>query len=167
MSELQAILENVNGASFVSIDSVTEVKLTGGKKNPFQGRVTKVVTGSSVMVFQNKKSNAYENMVKRRLEQEGKDPESFSLGERKWGSRIPETPFVEYNGNLYLEVIFLKAGKSVYLVDGQPFEGEIQGLEKAEVSEDSQGGLNNKVVIRTYKAGSITAVRIDKQEYKL
>lgn len=167
MTQLQNILANVNGNSFISIDSVTEVKLKGGVKNPFQGRVTKRMKGASVMVFQNKKSNAYENMVQRRLVQEGKDPESFVLGERKWGTRIPETPFIEHKGGIYLEVIFLRPGKTELLVDGKPYSGEIPGLEAAEVDEDSQGGLNNKVVIRTFKEASVTAVRVDKQEFVL
>jgi hypothetical protein len=167
MTQLQNILANVNGNSFISIDSLTDVKLKGGVKNPFQGRVTKRMTGASVMVFQNKKSNAYENMVRRRLEKEGKAPESFVLGERKWGTRIPETPFITHNEALYLEVIFLKAGKTQLLVDGKPYSGEIPGLDEPTVDEDSQGGLDNKVIIRTFKAASIKAVRVDHQEFVL
>lgn len=167
MTQLQNILANVNGNSFISIDSVTEVKLKGGKANPFQGRVTKRMTGASVMVFQNKKSNAYENMVQRRLVKEGKNPASFVLGERAWGKRIPETPFIEHKGGIYLEVIFLKPGKTELLVDGKPYTAEIPGLETVEVDEDSQGGLHDKVIIRTFKEASITAVRVDKQEFVL
>jgi hypothetical protein len=167
MTQLQTILANVNGASFISIDTETEVKLKGGKSNPFQGRVTKRSTGHRVMVFQNKKSNAYENMVFRRLEKEGKNPASFQLGERAWGKRIPETPFIEHNGGIYLEVIFLGAGKSELLVDGKPYSGEIPGLEAPKVDEESQGGLDDKVVIRTFKADSVKKIRVDHQEFAL
>lgn len=167
MTQLQNILANVNGASFISIDTLTEVKLKGGKSNPFQGRVTKAHVGASVMVFQNKKSNAYENMVNRRLVAEGKDPASFKLGERAWGKRIPETPFIEHNDQTYLEVIFLKAGKTTYLVDGLPFADQIQGLESNEPDEDSQGGLQNKVIVRSYKCSSIKRIRVDHQEFVL
>jgi hypothetical protein len=167
MTQLQNILAQVNGASFISIDTLTEVKLTGGKKNPMQGRVTKAMVGASVMVFQNKKSNAYENMVQRRLVQEGKDPASFELSPRKWGQRIPNTPFVEHNDQIYLEVIFLKSGKVTYLVDGLPFDGEIEGLPSNEPDEDSQGGLSNKVIVRSFKAASIKRIRVDHQEFVL
>jgi hypothetical protein len=146
---------------------VTEVKLTGGKANPFQGRVTKRMTGASVMVFQNKKSNAYENMVNRRLEAEGKDPASFQLGERAWGTRIPETPFIEHKGQKYLEVIFLKSGSTELLVDGQPYSDHIPGLPEEKTNADSQGGLDNKVIIRTFKLDSIKVIRVNKQEYVL
>jgi hypothetical protein len=174
--QLINILAKVNGASFVSIDTLTEVKLKGGRSNPFQGRVTKLHTGASVMVFQNKKSNGYENMVRRRLLAEGKDPETFELKPRKWGTRIPETPFIEHikmgdNGKQfierYLEVIFLKAGTSQLMVDGKPYDGEIPGLPEDVEDPESQGGLDNKVIIRTYKCDSIKCIRVDKQEYKL
>lgn len=165
--KLQNILANVSGASFIGLDTLTEVKLTGGKSNPFQGRVTKRSTGHRVIVFQNKNSNAYENMVERRLVAEGKDPASFELQPRKWGTRIPETPFIEHNGQLYLEVIFLGAGNSEILVDGKPYKGDIPGFPQERDNADSQGGLDNKVIIRTYKCDSVKVVRVDKQEFVL
>lgn len=177
MTQLINILANVNGASFVSIDTLTQVALKGGKANPFQGRVTKRHTGAQVMVFQNKKSNAYENMVKRRLEKEGKNPASFELKPRKFGVRIPETPFIEHikvgeDGKQfiqrYLEVIFLRPGTSEILVDGKPYDGEIPGLpEDDDKIPTGQGGLDDQVIIRTYKCESIQRIRVDKQEFVL
>ena len=161
---IREIFGNVNGGTFISIDTLTEVKLTGGKSNPFQGRVTKRVTGSNVMVFQNKTTNAYENMVNRRLIQEGKDPSSFELGPRAWGVRETGTPFVNHNGKSYLEVIFISAGDVELLVDGKPYNGPIPGL--AEKVEGRQGGLDNKVIIRTYDVNNIQAVTIDHVRYE-
>ncbi len=154
--------DKVNGATFIALDTETQVKLAGGKSNPLQGRVTKVTIRSNVMVFQNKLSNAYENMVKRRLEKEGRDPESFVLSPRKWGEREQGTPFVTHNGNEYLEVIFLKAGDTHYRVDGivTPRE-QIEGL-PYDKEEAHQGGLDNKVIIRTFAFESILAITIDK-----
>lgn len=168
-SKEQAIMEalsNVNGASFISIDTETVETLTGGKKNPQQGRVTKKVTGSSVMVFQNKTSNAYAAMVERRLIAEGKDPALFELGERTWGERIKNTPFITHKGELYLEVIFLRAGTRSYFLDGvEVAESEIEGLKSSEPKAESQGTLENKVIIRTYKVDSIKKLRVDKKEF--
>lgn len=163
MNKLQALLANVSGATFISLDTETVPTLTGGKSNPHQGRVVKVSRGASVMVFQNKNSNAYENMVNRRLIAEGKDPASFTLGERAWGTRIAGTPFIEHKGETYLEVIFLKAPKeTVYFLDGKEVNAsEIQGLKKDEPNADSQGGLDNKVIIRTFKCDSIKTIRVD------
>lgn len=164
---LTALMQQVNGSSFVAIDTVTEPTLRGGKANPMKGRVRKISTGNVVMVFQNKNSNGYENMVMKRLALEGKDPESFQIGERTWGTRIKNTPFVEHNGAQYLEVIFLKPGTTSYEFDGAPIAKEdVQGLVETQ-PEGEQGGLDNKVVIRTFKFESITSLTIGKHKYDL
>jgi hypothetical protein len=167
-SQVLNAIANVSGASFVTIDTVTVPKLAGGKSNPHQGRVLKVMTGANVMVFQNKNSNGYENMVNRRLLAEGKDPASFTLGTRTWGTRLENMPIVEHTKNgetkHYLEVIFLKAGKSHYLIDGNLVPASrIQGLQES--TEGEQGGLNDKVVIRTFDIENITQIRADGQVF--
>lgn len=167
MTKLQELFADVNGNSIVSIDTVTTPTLLGGKKNPMQGQVRKIMIGGNVMVFTNKNSNGYDNMVKRRLAQEGKDPESFELGERQWGERIKGTPFVEHNGALYLEVIFLKPGKVHYEHGVRPIARDaIEGL-KTDREEGEQGGLDNKVIIRTFRADSISAVTINGKRHVL
>lgn len=163
-TQLVAAFQNVNGASFVGIDTLTEPKLSGGKSNPMQGRITKKMVGASVMCFQNKQTNGYEAMIQRRLVAEGKAPESFVLGERAWGTRVPNMPIIEHfkdgQTNYYVEVIFLKPGKVEYFLDGAPIaKASIIGLQDKE--EGEQGGLDNKVIIRSFKADSITEVRVD------
>ena len=164
---LREVLDSkVNGATFISIDTLTPVILRGGKSNPFQGIVTKEVTGSSVMLFQNKASNGYDNMVKRRLQKEGKDPESFVIGPRQWGTREQGTPFVTHKGKTYLEVIFLSAGIRKFLVSGMEMNPSlIPGLD-LEKDEGHQGGLENKVLIRTYNVDNIVRLTIDKRVYE-
>jgi len=160
---------NVNGATFIGLDTLTSPKLAGGKKNPHQGRVQKRMTGANVMAFQNKTTNGYENMVKRRLVAEGKNPDNFVLGERAWGQRVPNLPIVEHvkDGvtNYYLEVIFLSSGTVEYLLDGVVVPASsIEGL--AEPTEGgAQGGLDDKVVVRTFGIDSITEIRINEQVY--
>ena len=165
MNNLRDILKSVNGATFITIDTSTEPKLTGGKGNPHKGCVRKVTTGANVMVFQNKTVNGYEAMVKRRLEKEGKAPESFELSPRKWGTRLPNTPIVEHKGNYYLEVIFLNKGKTHYELNGIETDANlISGLPSYN-GEAEQGGLNDKVVIRTFKIDSLTSITINKETY--
>lgn len=171
LATVEQALQNVSGSSFVGIDTLTSVTLTGGKKNPLQGRVQKRMTGAQVMVFQNRKINGYQAMVQRRLEAEGKDPATFKLGERAWGQRLPDSPIVVHKRgeevNFYLEVIFLRPGQVEYLVDGQPRAAdEILGLPEVKVSADAQGGLENQVVIRSFALDSITHLRIDGQEFQ-
>ena len=159
-------VSGLNGASFIGIDTVTTPKLKGGQKNEMQGRVQKVVTMSSVMIFSNKNSNGYSNMVKRRLEQEGKDAESFELKPRTWGERIENTPLVLHKDEYYLEVIFLKSGSVSYKFNNKLIKKEnVVGL--PEKKEGTQGGLNNKVIIRTYKVSSITGIRINNKDFQI
>lgn len=165
MLNLREIFDGrVNGGSFVGIDTQVAVDLTGGKKNIHQGRIQKRTIGSNVMVFTNKQTNAYAALVHRRLAAEGKDPASFQLSPRSWGVREIGTPFVTHNENLYLEVIFLKAGETEYFLDNTLIAKEdIIGLKP--VREAEQGSLENKVIIRTYAQESIIGVTIDKRRF--
>lgn len=167
---------DITGGTFVGIDTETVVKLPGGKKNPFQGRVTKRMVNANVMAFGNTNSNAYENMVKRRLEEEGKDPEDFKLGPRTWGQRIAGTAFVEHNGEYYIEVIFMRPGKIEYLLDGKQIDIMVPPLgeetwfdiPERKVNPNGQGGLSekNKVILRTYALDSIVEARANGQVYR-
>lgn len=158
-------VQAISGGSFVGLDTHVDVKLTGGKKNPQQGRVTKRMTGALCMAFTNQGMNAYKEMVQRRLSKEGKDPEDFQLSPRAWGVRIPNMPIVEHNGAYYLEVIFLKPGKVEYLLDGNVVpESAIQGLPAKR--EGEQGGLEDKVIIRTFAAASIVELRCDGKVFR-
>lgn len=169
-SDIETLLKSFQGCTFAAMDNVTNVSLKGGKKNPFQGRVTKRTSNNQVMLFTNEKSNGYENMVKRRLEAEGKDPSSFTVGSLPWGKRVENSPFIEHNGKHYLQVIFNKPGSSAYYVDGVEVDPEtIEGLpEKKEPSEDNKQGLSaeNQVVVRTFAIDSIESIRVLGEEVK-
>lgn len=167
---LVAALANVNGSTFISIDTLTEPQMDrtmsgkGSAPNPHYGRITKQQLGSSVMVFQNKRVIGYENMVKRRLIEEGLDPESFELSPRRWGQRVPNMPTVMHGDKLYLEVIFLRPGPVQYFIDHAiPInKDEIFGLR--ETNAPAQGGLTRKVQLRVFDFDSITSVTINKTE---
>lgn len=164
------MLEAVNGMTFISIDTCVEpimdkmLDRAAGIRNPHYGRVRKEQKDSVVMVFQNKRVNGYENMVKRRLEAEGKDPESFVLSPRRWGERIPNMPLVVHNNEYYLEVIFLRPGPVQYFLDDQPVnEDRIIGLRYPEPPE--QGGLERKVQLRCFSFNSLRRIKIDTNDY--
>lgn len=154
-------LTKLNGCAIGSITAETAVTLKGGKKNPMQGKIVKRAENANVMFFCNTKSNAYQNMVKRRLVKEGKAPEEFKLGKRVWGERIADTPFVQHKGQMYVEVVFLRApSKVTYLLEGEKIAKElIEGL-PVKASEGEQGGLDDKVVIRTYKLSSLRNIKM-------
>lgn len=168
--ELKKIINEVNGCTFAGLDTITSVTLFGGKKNPMQGRVTKRNVGSNVMLFSNTDVNPYEMMVKRRLEAEGKDPAVFTVKPRTWGTRVENSPFIEHKGKYYLEVFFRSSGKNVYYLDGNEIEkDQIEGLESPTAKDDTdkapaQGGLEDKVQLRTYSIESIEKIRINGME---
>jgi hypothetical protein len=165
---LATAIQKEEGLSTIYIDTSTTPTLTGGKKNPMQGRVRKINVGSKVLLFRNTDGSAYQNMVKRRLAKEGKNPEDFKLSPRAWGTRIPSTPFIENKGNFYLEVIFMESGETHYELDGKKIEAsKIEGLKYS--PESKQGGLseNNKVIIRSFKLESLTRVSINGNDNKV
>ena len=178
MTKIEKLFSALKGCSFAGLDTVTEVKVTKnmpgsprGKNaiaNPHHGRVTKRMTGARIMVFGNVNSNGYENMVKRRLEQEGKDPNDFVLSDRKWGERLKGSPMVkkaEADGSTsyYLEAIFMAPGETEYFLDGvTPIEKEdVIGMSQSKPNDAAQAGLENMVQIRTFKLDSITQIRTD------
>ena len=220
MHNVKTVLAALRGVSFIGLDMETLVTLSGGQKNPMQGRVTKRVIGSTVLVAQNKNTNTYANMVHNRLTQQylnealakaedaksslldilsqaeldelaakienaleaaegerrDRAEEAFQLSPRKWGERIPNTPFIQHvkKGNVhtdyYLDTIFLRAGKVEYLLDGNPIdEDKIEGLKKTEAKEGAhiQGGLKaeDQVQVRSIGLASVLAIRTGGQNY--
>lgn len=165
-TDIASILEPIRGATFAALDTQTKVPLTGGKKNPHQGRIFKRCLGNRVMLFTNTNTSGYENMVQRRLEQAGLDPATFEAGKLPWGCRVPQTPFIDHNGNLYLQCVFLGAGDiDFFLRDNRDGEflpiakSEIIGLSDKTGSEHQGLERDRQVVVRTYAIDSITAIR--------
>lgn len=171
---IQEQLNNFKGSQILGIDTLTTVELTGGKSNPHQGRIKKLVEGSRIMVF--KSGTGYFNMVTRRLNKQAADigmttesllgtisGDGWKPGPRQWGERLPNSPFVEHKDKTYLECIFIKGGKAKYFLDGIEInKKEVIGLK--EKVEGDQGGLVDKVIVRTYLLDSIVKVRKSKKE---
>lgn len=167
---LLGLLTNVKGNTFVSADCVTTVKLTGGKSNPYQGQISKHSTVNG-QLFSNQEYNAYEAMVNRRREDEGK-PADFTVAARRWGTRVPGTPIIEHKGNYYMEVNVKSVSNTFYTVAGDDThysrsELEAMGVTGFPVSRGSgRQGLedDNAVILRTYRFDSLRNVRMSRQE---
>jgi len=214
------VLDKLRGVSFIGLDIETIVPLKGGKANPMNGRVTKRVSNSTVLVAQNKTTNTYQNMVRNRIageilteatekadagkgmlldilsqaeidelsakieaaleagEDERKEAaeERFQVKPRKWGERIPNSPFIEHtkvgdvHPNYYLDTIWLRAGTTEFFLDGNPIaEADIQGYEKpvAKEAANVQGGLKveNQVIVRSIGLDSILRIKTGGVDY--
>jgi hypothetical protein len=172
--KLNEMISSVRGTTFAGITTKTQVKLTGGKKNPMQGRVEKLTEDANIIVYSNSEVSGYGAMVKRRMLKEGKDPAEFVMKPRAWGTRVGKSPFIEHNGKYYLECIFRSPGKTTYFLDGKPINKEdIEGLpeakekteEKTEAQEKSQGGIEDKIIIRTFALDSIVSVKLKNEVF--
>lgn len=186
---IKTILDSFSGTTFGGIDITTSVTLSkkmetvirnlpgnglrvianslfdsGVTENPMYGKIIKKTSGIAVTLFSNKNQNGYENMVKRRLAEEGKDPESFQLSKAKWGTRLEDSPIIEHNGEYYLEVIVRHHGTPKYFYIHNEMENEISkdmifGFPPSR-EKTGQGGLENQVVVNRYKLSSITGIRV-------
>jgi hypothetical protein len=130
------------------------------------------------MLFTNQNSNGYLNKVRRHLEAEGKDPNSFQLSALPWGERIEGTPFIRHKDKHYLQVVFLESG-SVHYVAMEPilysphrnsFDVPMKWQANEEIPEhliiglpDRSGsehqGLDKEVIVRTFCLESIQGLR--------
>lgn len=132
---LQNLLDKIQGCTFATLDTITE---------PSNG-ITKMTQGERVILFTNKKSSGYDNMVRRRLEAAGKNPDNFVLGDLPWGTRLPNSPLIEHKGKYYLQCVRLADGQSKYFIGsrevrdpsglGLRSRGTNQGLPKADEVE--------------------------------
>jgi hypothetical protein len=115
---LENLLDKINGCTFANIDATTE---------PSNG-IRKETTGIRVILFTNKKSSGYENMVKRRLIEAGKNPDNFVSGDLPWGEQVPNSPLVEHKGKVYLKCVLLSEGQPRYFIGNREVSGNGLGL---------------------------------------
>lgn len=165
---LAAAFSTFNGCTFGSIDTLTDVRLMGGKSNPLQGRVTKLKLGARVILGAS--GALYENRVNKMLAAEfGDNAPKFKSGERtnklkRVGNSpvLVSTPKSTGVETYYLETLsIVKPSKVVYLVDGNPATDEQIAQIKATLPKRKpQAGLSEGVVISTPKFDSLIRVRM-------
>lgn len=115
--------------------------LTGGRKNPMQGRVTKLSTGTVTLGA----TGAY---AIRKVE-EGEFSSSDEVQKRPWGSRIGNTCIIEHKGAMYAEFFYEDKPHSTYFLDNVVIaKDDIIGL-PVNTRKDT------KVLLSTVKAANI------------
>ena len=171
LSVAQTIFENVKGTRFCGIDSETNVPRLARDEKVQPGKLTKVTKGSTVMVFAQEDPTAYSDQVKRRMEKEGIDPNSWEGGPLPYGEWMGNSPFIVHTKKgdteptYYLRVHFVHAGKSEYFLDGKSIAKSAIVDTSATQKGGEQGGQKDKVIPRNFKLGSLTAIRIDGSEF--
>jgi len=150
------------GATFITFSAVTEVKmnksvvLNGTKQtNPFYARVAKESTVNAQINFN------YENAVNNRREKEGSERDFQTAGLR-WGNKNSNNSIVYNNGQWYLQVRVLKVYSTKYFVDNKETpKSEIEQYLPVRKEGSGRQGVENEIIIRTYKLDNITSITID------
>jgi hypothetical protein len=148
LEEIADLLDQIKGATFASLDSETM---------PKKG-VRCVTVGVSVMLFTNKTGSAYDRMVRRRLVAAGKNPDDFVLSDLPWGTRVPESPLIEHNGNYYLQCVVLRPGDSEFFVGRHRVDPLAFGIRPQRTNQGLEEG--KEVIVNTIALHSITRLTI-------
>lgn len=150
-TKLIQAFSNVNGSADILLDTIHQCRLLGGRHNPMQGGVVKIVTGAHAIVFDNRDGSAYQALVREYMKTAGLEPD-FVVGPRSWGKRIVNTPLIRHEGATYLECVLLMQGNVRYTFKGKTIPKDaIEGLQEKE----------SDLMLRCYKADNITRVYVE------
>ena len=145
--ELETLLEvAATGCQFCSVTySTTPGNIKSPKTTGMGERIRKTVTVNPLIGS----SMEYKNSINRRLEKQGREPIDQPKP-RKWGARIPNSPFVEHTTKAgeyhkYLEANFLGTPQTRWFLDGvevpysevAPYLREKQTADTYDLGEDA------------------------------
>lgn len=148
-----------SGKKEIFVTTFTEpvLKKTG---NPYEG--VKKITRSRVNVNFN-----YANDVNLGRLAEGKNLD-FQKKERAWGTRVDDTCVIEHKGAKYIECELVKKEASYYIDKDRNMltVDQLTPFLPAQKPSAHQG-LENPIIINTYKLANIKEVEIDTVKYLL
>lgn len=152
----------------VIFDSVTDIKLKGGKKNQYQGKVKRIVqnqyarpniNGLFSKLMNEHLIDEYENALK-----EGKEvekPETYVASKPRWGTYVADGVLF-HNDQIYVSLLPFRNEETVHTItlSDKPIENpsEIEGFPTDSSSSKSP------VSVRMYNIKNITNIRNDKGE---
>lgn len=170
--QLGSILAQIERAVPVTVVAKTVVGMNKGRGeniNPFYNKIYKTQE-SNVFVAMD-----YETAVNRRLIKEGKDPE-FEVSARKWGENIGKSPIIsnEKNGVVthYMQCYFVTNNKPKVSYEILNDDNTFSPIDKATfedylkpVSSSNSQGLDNEIMVRTFKLENILEVHANGNIY--
>lgn len=164
-SELVKLLSGNLGAKMVTIISSTEPPMRK-TANPFYGRVRKISRVNGVIGWQ------YESAVNRQRDREQRPEnadgtiEHFFAEPRKWGERLPGSPWVSHKQQMYLELKVERVLGHEYRCDGKPIDvAELEPWLQRKTGESSRQGVEKEIILRDYRLDSILAVTFGGKQY--
>lgn len=155
---IRFVMQNLRGAGFVTIQTLTEVKLEASGR-AILGQVFKRARVNGVVNFR------YANSVNRQRIREALAANFIAAG-RKWGTHVVGTPFIVHvtkagEWKLYLEVKVERSLGYEYLdAQGNEIPKEQVHFYLPQKSESRQG-VEKEVILRDYDVQNITGMRIN------
>jgi hypothetical protein len=153
------------GAIIATIEALTDARL---KRGNTLGQVLKRAVVNVMLNW------AYERAVNRQREREAgasndeacaSTIETFRAHPRKWGRRVPRTPFVRHREKLYVECKIQRVVSTAYeLLDGTAVP-EASVLPFLPARSASRQGVDREIVLRDYGIDSIVALTVDGERY--
>lgn len=148
-------LQEHKGTQFVTIVAKTQPKLS---KNPL-GPIFKV---SRVNICVNWN---YRNSVNLQRMREGNE-DTFVPKPRPWGTRLPNSPFVEHKGELYLEAKVEKSLDYRYEnANGDIIENSIVNPYLPQRKQSSTQQTEKEIIIRDYIVENIIGITMQGETY--
>lgn len=159
----------------VSLRTIPEMNKTN---NPFFGKAEKLTDLTCIV------GADYTSVMNRERDRLG-IVERFDPKPRQWGKHIGDTPLIEHNGSLYIEIIGIRA-KSRYVdlngnaIDKDKIDPYLRKQKPREIvinpaddkadceltSDDVQSYITN-VVYRTPKIESVESIRFGGEEFRI
>ncbi len=181
VQQLQEMLTSSAGAKIVTIVTITEPEMRKAIKisketledsvleNPYYNNVIKVSRVNAMINWH------YDNAVNAQLKREGKEAD-FKPKERKWGTRLHNSPFVSHvrksdgKNCLYLEV---KVNSSLGHAYYNPSTGlqipmeHVEPFLKEKSSSKEYQGTDKEIILRDYDVANIATIVFDGNGYML
>jgi hypothetical protein len=148
-------LQEHKGTQFVTLITKTQPKLL---KNPLEPifKVSRV----NICVNWN-----YSNSVNLQRMREGNE-DAFVPQPRKWGTRIPHSPFVEHKGQLYLEAKIEKSLDYHYEnANGDTIENSIVNPYLPQRKQSSTQQTEKEIILRDYNVENIVSIAMQGETY--
>lgn len=159
---LQKVLQNIGNCKFVSITADTVPSLKSPKTNNLlkPNGDSRIIKRSKVVISTGD-SLDYKSVVNRRLVKVGEQP-IIEVQPRKWGERVPNTPFVINCGKLYLEALVNKVVSTQYFFDGNEVtKDDIKEYLREKTNADTYALGENQPIWRDYNLENIREVVAD------
>jgi len=162
-----------NGNNFANIDIACPESLTGGKKNPMQGRIVKHTRGLRVEIATDSVINSYESRYNRDLEKGGHGG-TYTIKPHAYAVRFGKdtaTMHHKTNGTPYMRYFMQKGqlgAETYYTLDNKRIDAaDIEGLKvKVKSIMPETKGTDSEVerpFYRLVKVENIVAIRAGKQ----